>query len=114
MRKLKYVAAVCAALVAMPTLASAHIWYPPIPPKPVIVPPHLGTSSAFGAGAAATTGFLGFVAVLAGYDLLRRTTCSGDFLGLGGPGFGEPMPNGNVMIPQCKIVKAKHVVRARG
>src|SRR5690349_4086618 len=89
MRKLKYVAAVCAALIAMPSLASAHFWYPPKPPVPV---PNLGGSSAFGAGAAATTGFLGFVAVLAGYDLLRRTTCSGDFLGLGGPGFGEPMP----------------------
>jgi hypothetical protein len=110
MRKLKYAAAVCAALVAMPSLASAHYYHIP----KVVLAPKLGTSSAFGAGAAATTGFLGFVAVLAGYDLLRRTTCSGDFLGLGGPGFGEPMPNGNVMIPQCKVVKAKNIVRARG
>ena len=108
MRKLKYVAAVCAALVAMPSFASAYYY----PPKVVLSTK--GTSSA--AGAAATGGFLGFVAVLAGYDLLRRTTCSGDFLGLGGPGFAEKMPNGNVMTPQCKIVKVKHqkVVRARG
>jgi len=72
---------------------------------------------AHGVALAATVisgGFLGFVAVLAGYDLLRRTTCIGDPLGLGGPGFGEKMANGNVMTPQCKIVKAKHVVRARG
>jgi len=107
MRKLKYVAAVCAALVAMPSFASAHWYYHKVVP----IASH-GTSGA--AGAAAVGGFLGFVAVLAGYDLLRRTTCSGDFLGLGGPGFGEPLPNGNVMTPQCKIVKAKHVVRTRG
>jgi hypothetical protein len=33
------------------------------------------------------------------YDLQRRTSCEGDVLGLGGPGFTEPMPVGNVMIP---------------
>jgi hypothetical protein len=110
MRNLKYVAAICAALVAMPSLASAY--YPPKPP--MIPPPHTTGSATFGTGAAATTGFLAFVAVLAGYDLLRRTTCIGDPWGLGGPGFTEPMPNGNVMIPQCRIVKARNVVRARG
>ena len=31
------------------------------------------------------------------YDLARRTNCEGDVLGLGGPGFSEPMPVGNVM-----------------
>jgi hypothetical protein len=71
---------------------------------PVVV---AGTSSA--AGAAAVGGFLGFVAFLDMYDIIRRTTCSGDFLNLGGPGFTEPMPNGNVMIPQCKLHKHKHV-----
>ena len=72
---------------------------------PVVVA--AGTSGA--AGAAAVGGFLGFVAFLDMYDIVRRTTCSGDFLNLGGPGFTEPMPNGNVMIPQCKLHKHKHV-----
>jgi hypothetical protein len=51
-----------------------------------------------------------------GYDLLRRTTCSGDFLGLGGPGFTTPITpaSGNVMIPQCPIVKKEPVVGPRG
>jgi hypothetical protein len=35
------------------------------------------------------------------YDFYRRTNCIGDPLGLGGPGFSEPMPVGNVMIPAC-------------
>jgi len=108
MRKLKYVAAVCAALVAMPSFASAHYYHM----HKVVPLLSKGTSGA--AGAAAVGGFLGFVAVLAGYDLLRRTTCIGDPWDLGGPGFTEKMPNGNVMIPQCRIVKAKNVVRARG
>ena len=71
-----------------------------------------GTSGAAGAGA--TAGFIGFVAVLVGYDLLRRITCVGDFLYLGGPGFTEKMPNGNVMIPQCPIVTKKRIVGVRG
>ena len=63
----------------------------------------------------ATDGFLGVVAVLVWYDLIRRTTCGGDFLGLGGPGFTKKMPNGDVMTPQCKkIVKHQKVVRVRG
>jgi hypothetical protein len=75
-------------------------------PAPV-VHPVAGTSSA--AGAAVTGGFLGVVAILDAYDFIRRTTCSGDFLGLGGPGFSEPMQVGNVMIPQCPLVlKGKH------
>jgi hypothetical protein len=60
-------------------------------------------------------GWCGFVAVLVAYDLLRRTTCIGDPWGLGGPGFTTPITpaSGNVMIPQCPIVK-KPAVRARG
>ena len=111
-RMLRLTAAVLACVVAglsfFSTTASA--WYPPHPPAPPIIT-H-GTSGA--AGAAASAGFIGFVAALAGYDLLRRTTCVGDFLYLGGPGFTEKMPNGNVMIPQCPIVKKRPVVRARG
>ena len=63
-----------------------------------------------GGGAGAAAGFIRFVGVLAGYDLIRRTTCSGDFLGLGGPGFTTAIkPTDNVMIPQCvtTIVKKK-------
>jgi predicted DNA-binding ribbon-helix-helix protein len=90
----------------------ASAWCPPPVPPPA--PPIIahGTSGAAGAGAAA--GFIGFVAVLVGYDLLRRTTCVGDFLYLGGPGFTEKMPNGNVMIPQCVTAKKRHVVAVRG
>jgi hypothetical protein len=96
---------------SFPTTASA--WYPPPVPPPAPPPFTPGTSGAAGAGA--TAGFIGFVAVLVGYDLLRRTTCVGDFLGLGGPGFTTAITpaSGNVMIPQCPIVK-KPVVRAKG
>jgi hypothetical protein len=83
---------------SLPTTASAFYYHP----KPPIIPHSTGTSA--GAGAGATAGFIGFVAVLAAYDLLRRTTCVGDFLYLGGPGFTEKMPNSNVMIPQCPII----------
>jgi hypothetical protein len=96
----------CAAVISafaftaiVPTTASAAVAV-----TPVVVG---GTSAA--AGASAVGGFLGVVAFLDAYDLIRRTTCSGDFLGLGGPGFGEPMPVGNVMIPQCPTAqKGKH------
>jgi hypothetical protein len=108
---------------ALPTTASAH-WYhhihhiikkpPIIPPKPPAPTPASGTSGTSGAaGAAAFGGFIAFVGVLAGYDLLRRTTCIGDPWRLGGPGFTEKMPNGNVMIPQCPV-KRVAVVKARG
>src|SRR5262245_28308106 len=100
---------ICAvALTAsFPTMTFA--WY--YPPKPPPIIPHMsGTSGAAGAGA--TAGFIGFVAFLAGYDLLRRTTCVGDFL-IGGPDFITPITpaSGNVMIPQCPIVKKQPVVR---
>src|SRR6185369_17342308 len=110
MLRLSAVALVCVALTSsFPTTASA--WYPP--PKPPAAPPIVTHGTSGAAGAAATAGFLGFVAVLAGYDLLRRTTCVGDFLYLGGPGFTEKMPNGNVMFLQCPIVKRRPVVAAR-
>ena len=102
---------VCAVALTSSFPTSASAWYPPHPPAPPPIIAH-GTSGA--AGAAATAGFLGFVAVLAGYDLLRRTTCVGDFLYLGGPGFTEKMPNGNVMVPQCLIAKKRRVVAVRG
>ena len=66
-----------------------------------VVPPVVVAGTSSTAGAWAAGGIIGVAAFLATYDLIRRTTCSGDFLVLGGPGFTEPMPNGNVMIPQC-------------
>ena len=101
----------CAIALAASSPNTASAWYCPPKPPPVI-PPASGTSGAAGAGA--TVGFIGVVAVLVGYDLLRRMTCLGDFLSLGGPGFTEKMPNGNVMIPQCPIVRKQTVVGARG
>ena len=87
------------AIVAVPPLVIVAV--PPPPPPPSMA--HGGSGGAGGAGAAAG-GIIGIAAFLAGYDLIRRTTCSGDFLYLGGPGFTEPMPNGNVMIPQCPLL----------
>jgi hypothetical protein len=62
------------------------------------------------AGSAAAGGIIGFVAALDIYDFIRHSPCSGDFLGLGGPGFSEPLKVGmNVTTPQCPIVhKTKH------
>jgi hypothetical protein len=93
----------------LPTTASAYY------PKPPVIIPKFTTGTSGAAGAGATAGFIGFVAVLVGYDLIRRTTCSGDFLYLGGPGFTEKMPTGNVMIPQCRpIVKHRRALHAKG
>jgi len=91
----------------LPTTASAHYYHMKKPPVPFTK----GTSGA--AGAAAVGGFIAFVGILAGYDLLRRTTCIGDPWRLGGPGFTEKMPNSNVMIPQCPVRRVA-VVKARG
>jgi hypothetical protein len=111
LRKLTAAVLICAVAGTsfLPTTASAYV-KPPIPPKPILVP---GSGTSGTAGAGATAGFIGFVAILAGYDLLRRTTCIGDPWRLGGPGFTEKMPVGNVMIPQCPV-KRVAVVRARG
>ena len=67
------------------------------PPPPATVA--AGASST--AGAVATGAFLGLVAALDIYDIIRRTTCSGDFLHFGGPGCTEPGVVGNVMVPHC-------------
>ena len=102
----------CAVVLTASFSTTASAWYPPPAPPPP-PPPASGTSGEAGAGA--TAGFIGFVAILASYDLLRRTTCIGDPWGLGGPGFSEKMPKtGNVMIPQCPIVKKQPAVGARG
>ena len=96
-------------------VASAFVFAAVVPntassamPVPVVHPVTAGTSSA--AGAAAVGGFIGFVALLDIYDIVRRTSCSGDFLGLGGPGFSEPVtPLMNVLPPMCQTApKARH------
>ncbi len=93
-------AAVIAAFAFTATIPAASA--AAAPPPPPVVP---GTTAST-AGAWATGGFLGVVAALDIYDFVRRTTCSGDFLGLGGPGFGEPLKVGmNVMTPQCPVVQ---------
>jgi hypothetical protein len=84
---------------AMPNSASAFV-----PPPPVVV--NAGTSAATGVGI--TTGFIGLVALLDLYDIIRRTTCSGDFLSLGGPGFGQAItPGMNVLPPRCIPAKKR-------
>jgi hypothetical protein len=86
-------------------------------PAPVPVPvPFAGGASA-GAGAAVAGGFIGFVALLVTYDLVRRTSCSGDFLGLGGPGFTTPITPGMSVLAPPKCVPARkpsRVISAKG
>jgi hypothetical protein len=109
----KFTAAALIGAVALTTSVPASAAVPPPPP---IIHPH-GTSGAAGAGAVG--GFIGFVAILVGYDLLRRTTCIGDPWRLGGPGFTTPITpaSGNVMIPAHQrglCAPKRAVVKARG
>jgi hypothetical protein len=95
MKKLLYAAAISMTVFvsAAPSTALAVAVVPVAPPIP---------AAGGGAGAGATGGFIGFVGLLVSYDLIRRLSCSGDFLHLGGPGFSRPIAVGsNVMIPQC-------------
>ena len=67
------------------------------------------TGSSAGLGPWVAGGIIGVAAFLGIYDVTRRTTCSGDGLHLGGPGFTEPLGVGNVMTPQCAAAhKVKH------
>jgi hypothetical protein len=111
LRKLTAAALIGAVTLSTTLPASASAWWYWCHPM-AVTPFTPGTSAA--AGVAATGGFIGFVAVLAGYDLYRRTTCN-DFLGLGGPGFTTKITpaSGNVMIPQCPPKRAA-VVKVRG
>jgi hypothetical protein len=93
-------------------LASAFVFAAAVPASAVtpVVHPAAGTSAA--AGSAAVGGFIGFVALLDIYDIIRRTSCSGDFLSMGGPGFDQPVtPLMNVLPPMCqaapKVRKSK-------
>jgi hypothetical protein len=92
----------------MATTANAVVYYPP---KPVPLPP--GSHTCWGC-AAGVTSFLGVVAALALYDFQRRWTCSGDYLGLGGPGFSEPMPTAGNVKPPPLCGTPRRVLRTRG
>jgi hypothetical protein len=101
--------------IVPPPIAPAPIAPAPTPaPHPV---PNVGGSSA-GAGVAVTGGFLGFVGLLVSYDLIRRTTCSGDFLQLGGPGFTQPITPAMTVLPPRRCapvpVSKRPVVHAKG
>jgi hypothetical protein len=71
-----------------------------------------------GSGAGAAGGVIGVAAFFVVYDLIRRTSCSGDFLGLGGPGFSTPITVENVITPpKCgPIPRKRHpaVLHAKG
>ena len=88
-------------MISTQSFATIALPLPPVlPPAPVV---HGSGGGGAGAGAGAAAGIIGVAAFLVSYDLIRRTTCSGDFLYLGGPGFTEPMVVGNVMIPRCPV-----------
>ena len=70
-----------AAVVATAMMPSQSFAIVPEPP-PVII-----TSFGGGGGAGGAGGIIGAAAFFVIYDLIRRTSCSGDFLHLGGPGF---------------------------
>lgn len=113
---------VCAALAGafvftavIPNKAFAVVPVPvPMPgPGPVPIPGGGGG----GAGAGGAIGFIGFVGLLVAYDLIRRTSCSGDFLALGGPGFTQPItPDQNILAPPKCFPVRKHsrVISAKG
>jgi hypothetical protein len=65
-----------------------------------------------GSGAGAAGGVIGVAAFFVVYDLIRRTSCSGDFLGLGGPGFSTPITVENIITPpKCgPIPRKRHPV----
>jgi hypothetical protein len=91
----------------------------PVPvPTPIVAKAlNVSAGASSTAGAAATGGFIGFVALLVTYDIIRRTSCSGDFLHLGGPGFSTPITPGMSIIspPKCApALKHSPVLHAKG
>jgi hypothetical protein len=90
----------------IPSFALATV----VTPVPVV--------SGGGSAAGAAGGVIGVAAFFVFYDLIRRTSCSGDFLGLGGPGFSTPITVENVITPpKCGPIRHKRhraVLHARG
>ena len=104
--------AVTSAILFTSAASESAFAFAPPPKAPSIV-----VGSGAGAGAAVTAGFIGFVGLLVSYDLMRRITCSGDFLQLGGPGFTQPItPAMSVLHPRCAPVPVpkQPVLRAKG
>lgn len=79
----------------------------PVPVKPIAV------GGGGGAGGAAAGGVIGAALFLVVYDLIRRTSCSGDFLGLGGPGFTEAITPGQNVLPPRKCVPVRKASRTK-
>ena len=61
-------------------------------------PPPPGPPPGAGGGAGGAGGVIGVAGFLVIYDLIRRTTCSGDFLQLGGPGFTTKIKAGDTIL----------------
>ena len=88
------------------TMALSMLTAAVAPNQAFALPAPVVAAKASTAGVWATGGFLGFIATLGVYDLIRRTTCAGDFLNLGGPGFSQPMkPTDNALTPACPARK---------
>ena len=84
---------------------------------PVIKPPVIVSHGGGGGGAGGAGGIIGVAAFFVVYDLIRRTTCSGDFLQLGGPGFSTKLKIGDSVLtpPVCRVPLKHHkVLHAKG
>ena len=101
-------AALVAALIATTILPTQSFALVPLPPPPG--PPPGGGGGAGGAG-----GVIGVAAFFVIYDLIRRTTCSGDFLRLGGPGFTTKIKAGDtILTPPVCYVRKQRALHAKG
>jgi hypothetical protein len=100
-------AILAASIIPAPSFAAAPV------PTPPILPPGGGGGGGGGAG-----GIIGVAAFFVAYDLIRRTTCSGDFLHLGGPGFTTRIKVGDSILapPKYCIPHKRHrkVLHAKG
>jgi len=75
---------------------------------PASTPLVVSSSSSVGAIAWISGTVIGVAALLGIYDISRRTSCVGDFLHLGGPGFDRTItPNDTVLKPPvCNKARA--------
>ena len=106
-------AAMAAGLIV--TMISGQSFANILPPPPPPPPPIHGNGG--GAGAGGAGGIIGVAAFFVAYDLIRRTTCSGDFLHMGGPGFSTPIRAGDSILTPNKcypLHKKRHVLSVKG